>query len=78
MVGQKNQAKAMKFLVDHPLVKWLMISIAIGGPLIGYAWHVQETRAVAIQERWLELDLQWNADIISRLERIEDILVGAE
>ena len=68
----------MKFLVDHPVVKWLMITIAIAGSLLSYQWHIQETRAVAIQEGWLKLDVQWNEEIISRLKRIENILVGVE
>ena len=68
----------MKFLVDHPVIKWVMVIVGVVGSLLSYQWHIQETRAAAIQEGWLELDMQWNTEILSRLERIENILVGTE
>ena len=64
----------MKFLVDHPAVKWVMIAAAISGPLIGYAWHIEDKQLAVMESMWLELDKEWNADIISRLERIESKL----
>ena len=67
----------MKFLVDHPAIKWAMVVVAISGILLGYQWHIEDKQLAVMENMWLELDKQWNADIISRLERIESKL-GAE
>ena len=64
----------MKFLFDHPLIKWVMAVIAIVGILLGYKWHIDDVRLAVMESMWLELDKQWNAEIISSLERIEALL----
>ena len=68
----------MKFLVDHPLIKWVMVIVAIAGILLGYRWHIEDTQLAAMESMWLELDKEWNAEIIIRLGRIEGLLTREE
>ena len=64
----------MKFLVDHPFIKWLMVIVAIIGIVLGYKWHIDEEKLAIMESKWLEQDVQWNEEIISRLVRIEEKL----
>ena len=55
-----------------------MVIVAISGILLTYKWHIEDSQLAAMESMWLELDKEWNADIISRLERIESKLDGAK
>ena len=61
----------MRFLVDHPAIKWVMAIVAIVGIILGYKWHIEDVQLAVMESMWLELDKEWNADIISSLKRIE-------
>ena len=65
-------------LVDHPVIKWLLVIAGIGSLVFGvgfgvyqYWWHLEGQRATALQEHWLGLDRDWNATIIAKLEALE-------
>ena len=64
----------MKRLHENPLVNLLAIVSALAGLFmigVSYRWHHNEERANALQERWLQMDQEWNAEIIERLRRLE-------
>ena len=50
-----------------------MAIVAIVGIILGYKWHIEDSAiSSAMESMWLELDKEWNADIISSLKRIEE------
>ena len=53
-----------------------MVVVAIVGILLGYKWHIDDVRLATMENMWLELDKEWNADIISRLDRIEKLITA--
>ena len=66
----------MRWLHDHPLVKFVATVSAVAGLLmvgITYRWHLSDERANALQQQWLEQDEAWNAEIIARLRMLERI-----
>ena len=66
-------------LADHPIVKLLLVAAGLFSIVFAFAqyqWHQMDERQAQMENEWLELDRGWNADIISRLQRLESICGG--
>ena len=71
----------MKFLVEHPTVKWVTVVVGIISflfTLAQYGWHLDNKREARLQrvwiekdEKWFEQDQVWNSGILAALSRIE-------
>lgn len=69
----------MRFLIDHPLVRWFLVGIGVMTLFFGalqYQGNRMQERLYEIESEWLELDQQWNADIADSHAEILKLLRG--